>query len=116
MLLVLALMGFATFIISYIGLATIRSADALARYDLSEQHVAQASIEGASRRIHFLDQTWTPVRWLGLSTTIFSLLSFGLTFKCVRNIKPNDRTAPSPATASGVKIECHRRGVGDPER
>ena len=28
----------------------------------------------------------------------------------------NYRTAPNPATASGVKTECHRRGVGEPDR
>jgi hypothetical protein len=31
-------------------------------------------------------------------------------------MEPNDRTAPNPATASGVKIERHRRGVGEPDR
>ena len=29
---------------------------------------------------------------------------------------PNHRSAPSPAIKSGLQIECHRRGVGDPDR
>jgi len=80
-LLLMALLGFATFNCSYIGLATIRSADAVTQHDLSKQNVVQTSIDDASKRIHVLDQSWKPVWWLGLSTSVFSIFALGLTFR-----------------------------------
>jgi hypothetical protein len=101
-LLVLALLGFATFNCSYIGLAKIKSADALTQYDLSKQNVAQTSIDDASKRIHFLDQSWTPIRRLGLSTTALSMIAFGLTFRRQDNkAMPDQSLQPTPARSAG---------------
>ena len=93
-LLLLALLGFATFNCSYIGLATIKSADALVRYDLSEKGVGQTSVDDASRRVQSLDQSWTPVWWFGGSTSVFALLAFGLTFRSGHGI--NHHLQPNP--------------------
>jgi hypothetical protein len=110
-LLLLAALGFATFISSYIGLANIRSADALVRYDLAEKVVPQTSIDDASRRVHFLDHSWTRIWWLGALTAVFSLFAFSLTFRASQSTRPNPSLEPTPA-AVGPQDKSDAAGGG----
>ena len=87
--LVLALLGFATLNLSHVSLSMIRSTGAAVRYELSKRDVAQAVIDAASSRIREFDRAWTPVWWLGLLTTVFALVVFGLTFRPGRKNNPN---------------------------